>query len=222
MRTCRRSAWSTITSSTVSDIVTSAGSASNGAHTQWERHSERGSFPRTVALRIDRSAVHRDDRGDDVKSESETAGAFSCAVLLECLENMRQKIGVDAVAFVCDDDLRSRRIRFERCTHVLARRSEFDRIAQKVPNDLLQPRAVARQVDRLIGKLRFHDHSASTRLVIDDVDRVPNDITEVERFASQSQLSFTDSRRVQKILDEYRLCLSALFDPIERLGSNRR
>jgi hypothetical protein len=115
----------------------------SGAYRQSYR--ERRALVSTVAVRLDRSTVHLHEMAHDRESESEPAmrARTRGIPLPECIEDVRQKGGIDAAARVADAELVEERMPLERDRDRAFGRREFDGIRQQVPHDLLEPIAVS-------------------------------------------------------------------------------
>ena len=105
----------------------------------------------------DLSAVQRHEVPHDGQAEAEAGLLAHGAVveLAETLEDVRQKLGTDALPGVGDAKDRFAFGTVQRNAHASALGREFDRVRKQIPDDLVQPRFVAVDAERPLLDVAF-------------------------------------------------------------------
>src|SRR5881394_2549159 len=147
--------------------------------------------------------------------ETETAelGPFA---LLECVENFRQGLGVDAHTGVGDCHAQLAVAVLSPDFETAAFRRKFHRILDQVPKNLLKPRRIGLERRLLCGELYYERQVLFVDVRLANFQRAAQKQMRVYLVQVQLNLAFADSRQVEEIIDEPRFQLDVAPDHLER------
>src|SRR5688572_11654560 len=104
----------------------------------WHPDSEDSPETRTGTLCPDRTAMEFDECAYDRQSQTETAVAAASFGLPQGFKEMRQAVGGDAFAGICDRQSKVVGIVFQTYPNASAPRRELQRVGNEIPDDLLK------------------------------------------------------------------------------------
>jgi len=153
-------------------------------HVRGQGYEEGRPFPLTFAVRADFSAVKFDQLLHDGKPQAQSAvtARGRCVRLAKAVEHIREEVGADALARIgyrdLDPILRARHLQGDLASFG----GEFDRVAQQVPDHLLQAIGIgvdAQALDRV--DLGFDRDVLGVGCGADRIERKIDDLPEAFR-----------------------------------------
>ncbi len=125
--------------------------------------------------------------------------------LLERVEELADLLGLDANAGVLDRDLQLHALVAGAHVNVPAVRRELGRIANQVPQHLLQPRAIGQHIVMLGHFVDMDVLLLDLNLTAEQFQHAVDDLVHVHRFERQAQLAVRHPGEIEQIVDEARL-----------------
>ena len=95
---------------------------------------------------------------------------------------------------------------------------EFHRVAEQVPDNLLQPLGVGLHGAQIVGNFDADLHAFGLRRGQDCFHRSPRRLRQLHRLHLQTKLAGDDPRRVQKIINQGFLRLGAFGNRLQTFG----
>src|SRR5579872_2046499 len=168
-------------------------------------------------LHPDRASMQLDQRLDDREAQSQSAitARDRRITLPKAVEHEGQKLGLDTNAGVLDDDLDVRVHTLQNHLDSAARRRELHGVGEEIPQYLLQAVGVATNpADARIQKLVNADAPGFGALP-DRVNRVVNDVMELQRLHLEMDLAGDDPAHIQQVVDDLGLSANVALDRLE-------
>src|SRR6266511_3165101 len=137
--------------------------------------------------------------------------------LSEAVKDIGQEIRADAFARVAHGDADVRVHALQARFDSTSLRSELDRVGEQVPDHLLQSRGVTRNLTNFGGEIGLERDPFGVRSRVDRLDRLLNYRDQVHRPEFEPELAAEDAGRVEKVINQLRLRLSAALDDVRRL-----
>src|SRR5262245_60998856 len=156
---------------------------------------------------------------DERQAEAESAvpsGARHVG-LAEAGKDIGQEIRADAFARVAHGDANVRVNALQPRFDSTSLRSELDRVGEQVPDHLLQSRGVAGDLADFGGEVSLERDTFGVRRRVDRLNRLLNYRDQINRPDLQPELAADDAGRVEKVINQLRLRLSATLDDLRRL-----
>jgi hypothetical protein len=132
--------------------------------------------------------------------------------LPEHVEDERQEFRFNAFARVADPQLGEFFIPRQLHMHFAARRREFQRIAQQIPDDLFNPYDIALNENILVGDIEVQSDALLLRFDRHELHHMGNTLPQIELRIFQSQLASVQPRKVHQVVDDPCLALHRAFD----------
>ena len=112
---------------------------------EWQTDMKRRSPAVSSTFNPHRAAVQLDQVSNDRETDAQTAMLTRGTrfTLAEAIEHVGQKLGIDAAARIAHDDFHLRFQLFETHLDAPAAGGELDGVGQEVPDNLLEPVAIA-------------------------------------------------------------------------------
>lgn len=185
-----------------------------------ERDTEGGAAAEAGTVGADFAAVEFDELHDDRETEAEAAvlARGGGVGLAKAFENVGQKIGGDAGAVVLHAEEDVGRPVIEEDVDLAADGRELDRVGQEVPDDLLQPGAVAHDFGAVGGEAGDDANAFGVGGGADRIDRGGDDHSEVDALDEKANLAGGDPAHVEQVLDELGLDAGVALDDFEAFG----
>src|SRR5262247_3113691 len=171
------------------------------------------------ALGLDRSAMQLDQVFDERQSKAESAvpsGARRVG-LAEAFKDIGQEIRADAFARVAHGDANVRVNALQARFDAASLRGELDGVGEQVPDHLLQARWVAGDLADFRGEISLERDPFGVRRRVDRLNRLLNYRDQINRPDLQPELAADDAGRVEQVINQLRLRLSATLDDLRRL-----
>src|SRR5947209_901810 len=151
------------------------------------------------------------------------ATELSSSGLFKCVKNRGQNIAIDPATGVLHHELEPAFKIVVGCDfkHAVVRR-EFDRVLNQVPKNLLEPGRICPERDLRRVQLRFEGKFFLFNFGLANVQRVPQKNVRVNDFKTQLDFAFTNSGKVQEIVDQPRLQLDIAAYELERFAHRLR
>ena len=163
---------------------------------------------------FDASAVKFDELLDDRQAKAQPAMPARGARigLAEAVEHVGQKLGLDSLARIGNSEFEMRVDALHRDLHLAALGRELDRVREQVPNDLLQPAAVAEYWSRVGIQHRFDANVLGVGGRTHRVDGGADDLRQVDGGDIQPHLARNDAAHIEQVFDELRLGFGVSLD----------
>src|SRR5438067_753978 len=189
-----------------------------------EPHREGGALALARTRGRHRAAVPLDQVAHDRQPEPQPpVRARARAVgLPEALEDVRQEVGRNPDARVTHADHGVMRVAREPDGDAPAARRELDGVGDEVPDDLLQPVAIAAHGTDAVVELALEGDLLRVGRRTDRVDGALDGRRQVDGRQLETQLAGDDARDLEEVLDEASLELRVALDHLERAGPGFR
>src|SRR5215468_10798969 len=168
---------------------------------------------------LSRSAMQLDQIFNErqAKAESAVPSGARRVGLSEAVKDIGHEIRADSFARVAHGDANVRVHALQARFYAASLRGELDRVGEQVPDHLLQASGVAGDLANFEGEVSLERDTFGLRRRLDGLNRLLNYRDQINRPDLQPELAADDAGRVEQVINQLRLRLSATLDDVRRM-----